>query len=150
MMPSRPTEKMTASGLMRGVYDHPAQRAGGKRCSPTSIRSVNLNRSTPILLLTVLSGPALRYDQRNKRPSDRPQLLSWNPGPIRVRTRVCGQATSMARGMLTACRKALASATTSLCRKISTWLHSTAAPFLNRDTFESIYSCIPLFIPCKF
>ena len=35
IMLSRPTEKMTATGLMRGAYDHPARRAGGKRCSPT-------------------------------------------------------------------------------------------------------------------
>ena len=27
--------------------------------------------------------PVLRQDQRNRRPSDRPQLLYWNPGPAR-------------------------------------------------------------------
>ena len=30
-----------------------------------------------------LSSPALRLDQRNKRPSDKLQMLSWNPGPAR-------------------------------------------------------------------
>ena len=102
MMLSRSTEKMTAIGVMRGMYNRPACRAGGKFGLPTSVQSAN---------------PVLRHDHRYRRPSDRQQFLSWNPGPIRRADRVCWQAILGPRGMLSVCRRALDSATTSPSRK---------------------------------
>ena len=72
-------------------------------------------RSQPPTHHTVV--PVLRHDHRNRRPSDRQQFLSWNPGPTRGADRVCWQAILAPRGMLSVCRRAPDSATTSPSRK---------------------------------
>ena len=85
--------------------------------------------------------PALRHDQMNKRPSDRLQLLSWNPRPLQV-----VDPSLLARS---AYRKARAFATTSLWQRTSTWLPSTPALCTSTRTPLSPTTRVLLFIPCK-
>ena len=73
------------------------------------------------------AGPALRHDQRGKGRLTDCSSFPGVPETHEVRTRVCWQVISTARGMWSACRMARAFATTSACRTISAWLPSTTA-----------------------
>ena len=73
--PFRVIAKMTGTGPM------PGEQAGHVACPPPSRLGAEPKRPQPPSHRP--AGSALRPDHWNNRPSDRLQLLSWNPGPLR-------------------------------------------------------------------
>ena len=112
----------TAIGQMRGLHNRLAQRAGGKRCSHTATRSAHLQPAVPSL-------------------SDRLQLLSWNPRPIRG-----SDPCLMASHLNGPWRVVCVQEGSAFCNDMTL---QDSAVLLNKDTFEPNCSCVPLLVPCK-
>ena len=75
--------RTTVVGWMLGASNNPARQAGTSLSLLTFmlIGSQHLNSwSSPPRRST---GPAFRRDQRNRRQTDKLQILSWNPAPAR-------------------------------------------------------------------
>ena len=91
--------------------------------------------------------PALREDQRNRRPSDRLQLLPWNPGPSR------GSDPSLLASHLNGPWHVICVQDgsgfcndESLEENFYVVTQHGSAVLLNEDTFEPNSSCVPVII----
>ena len=95
------------------------------------------------------SGPALRSDQRNRRQTDKLQILSWNPGPAK------GSDPSMQATHLNGpwhvvfAQEEVGFVTdSSLAENFHVITQHHCAVLLNKDTFTRDLSCTPIQVPC--
>ena len=95
------------------------------------------------------SAPALRPDQKNRRPTDKLQLLSWYLGPARG-SNPSTLASHLIRPWHVVCVQEGAGFVTdrSLAENIHVITQHHCDVLLNKDTFERDYTCTPIQVLC--
>ena len=142
--PSRVVAKITATGSMHGVCNCAARRAGGTRCLPASIQTGSRTKAS-LAAISFAAGPSLRRDHWNNRPSDRLQLLSWNPGLL------LGLDPSLLASHLNGpwhvvCVQGGAGHDKSLQDNLCIVTQHNCAVVFNKNIFAPRYTCVPLFV----
>ena len=96
------------------------------------------------------SGPALRSDQRNRRQTDKLQVLSWNPGPARA-TDWSMLATHLIGPWPVVCVQEGAGFVTdsSLAENFYVITQHHCAVLLKKDTFARDFTCTLIQVPCS-
>ena len=107
------------------------------------------NQSIPAAI-SFAAGPSLRRDHWNNRPSDRLQLLSWNPGPFRgldpnlLASHLNGPwHVVCVQGGADFCHDK------SLQDNFCVVTQHNCAVVPNKNIFEPRFSCVPLFVHCE-
>ena len=146
----RLTVKTTVTGVTPGVPISHALQAG----TPLSFLTCTMTVSQPPEFLDQsprrCPGPALKSDQRCRRPTDKLQILSWNPVPAR------GSDPSLLASHLNGpwhviCVQGESGFVTdsSLAENFHVITQHHCAVLLNKDTFTRDFSCTPIRVPCS-
>ena len=96
------------------------------------------------------TGPALRPDQRNRRQTDKLQILSWNPGPARSSHPSLLASHPNEPWHVIIVQEGSGFVTdSSLEENFQAITQHHCAVLLNKDTFAREFTCTPIQVPCS-